>query len=61
MLLVWTDNAAGAPDFPCVWNDTSQAEVYTHSLLEFFKHYPELKENDYYISGESYAGRFIPK
>ena len=48
------------PAFPCAWNDTSQAEMYTHTLLEFYTHYPELKTNDYYISGESYGGRFIP-
>ena len=41
----------GQLDFPCTWNDTSQAEMYTHTLLEFFKHYPELHANDYYISG----------
>jgi hypothetical protein len=50
----------GALDFPCTWNDTSQAEMYARTLLEFFKHYPELHSNDYYISGESYGGRFIP-
>ena len=43
--------------FPCSWNDTSQAEAYTRTLLEFLKHYPELQQNDYYISGESYGGR----
>ena len=48
------------PAFPCEWDDTSQAEMYTHTLLEFYTHYPELKTNDYYISGESYGGRFIP-
>jgi hypothetical protein len=34
----------------------TQAEVYTHSLMEFFKHYPELKPNDYYISGPRSSG-----
>ena len=42
----------GELDFPCTWNDTSQAEMYTNTLVEFFKHYPELHANDYYISGE---------
>lgn len=29
-------------------------------LLEFYKSYPELSENPFYITGESYAGHWIP-
>ena len=34
--------------------------VQLHSLQEFFRLYPELSTNDFYIVGESYAGVYIP-
>lgn len=43
------------------WNDNSTAlDSYTF-LREFFDVYPEYRENDFYIAGESYAGIYIPK
>lgn len=44
----------------CSWNDTSQAEAYAHTLQAFYKAFPEFASNDLYISGESYAGQYIP-
>jgi len=44
----------------CSWNDLTQAEAYGHTLLAFFKAYPEFKNNDLYLAGESYAGQYIP-
>ncbi|KAJ9442569.1 putative serine carboxypeptidase F13S12.6 [Diplonema papillatum] len=44
----------------CHWNDTSQAEAYGHTLLAFFAAFPELKQNKFYLVGESYAGQYIP-
>lgn len=29
-------------------------------LLEFYKKYPEFKTRSLYITGESYAGKYIP-
>lgn len=29
-------------------------------LIGFYKKYPEYKESELYISGESYAGHYIP-
>eukprot|EP00928_Gymnodinium_smaydae_P043779 TRINITY_DN29273_c0_g2_i1.p1 TRINITY_DN29273_c0_g2~~TRINITY_DN29273_c0_g2_i1.p1 ORF type:complete len:494 (-),score=66.69 TRINITY_DN29273_c0_g2_i1:12-1493(-) len=44
----------------CSWNDVSQAEAYAHSLLAFFKAFPEFSKNKFYLSGESYFGQYGP-
>eukprot|EP00729_Bicosta_minor_P015334 gene15334-21959_t len=45
---------------PCQWNDTSQAEAYAHTLTAFYKEFPEYVSNDLYMTGESYAGQYLP-
>lgn len=30
------------------------------ALLAFFEKFPNLKKNDFYMSGESYAGIYVP-
>jgi len=44
----------------CRWNDTSQAEAYGHTLQAFYAAFPEFKTNDLYLTGESYAGQYVP-
>jgi len=44
----------------CKWNDKTQAEAYAHTLLAFYKAFPEYVANDLYLTGESYAGQYIP-
>ena len=44
----------------CSWNDVTQAEAYAHTLQAFFAAYPEFKENEFFLAGESYAGQYIP-
>lgn len=44
----------------CSWDDVTQAEAYAHTLLAFFKAFPEYAPNDLYLSGESYAGQYLP-
>ncbi|KAJ9447395.1 Serine carboxypeptidase-like 40 [Diplonema papillatum] len=44
----------------CEWNDRSQAEAYAKTLLAFYESFPELKSRDLYLTGESYAGQYIP-
>ncbi|KAF6210794.1 hypothetical protein GE061_013905 [Apolygus lucorum] len=31
-----------------------------NGLLQFFELFPELSENDFFVAGESYAGRYVP-
>ena len=45
-----------------VWNDTRAADAEYAALRGWFdKSFPELKSNDLYLTGESYAGVYIPK
>ena len=44
----------------CKWNDVTQAEAYAETLLAFFKAYPEYSKNPLYLTGESYAGQYLP-
>ena len=50
----------GAAQKLCKWDDVSQAEAYGHTLQAFFKAFPELASNDLYLTGESYAGQYVP-
>jgi len=51
---------AGVRQTACSWDDKTQAEAYGHTLTAFYAAYPELKPNELYLAGESYAGQYIP-
>jgi carboxypeptidase C (cathepsin A) len=53
------DNATGAA-IGCTNNDTSMALDAYDFLVEWFAAYPEFSTQDFYITGESYAGNYIP-
>lgn len=44
----------------CVNTDESTAQDAYEFLVNFFNAYPEYKKNKFYITGESYAGIYIP-
>ena len=44
----------------CKWDDKTQAEAYAHTLVAFYKAFPEFSDNDLYLMGESYAGQYLP-
>jgi carboxypeptidase C (cathepsin A) len=41
-------------------NDVISGQENLQALIAFFKKYPDYKKNDFYISGESYAGIYVP-
>jgi len=46
----------------CVYNDTNTADDALSALLYLIEtKFPELQANDLYISGESYAGIYVPR
>lgn len=45
----------------CNFNDDNSAEDNLQAILYWFENkFPEFKPNDLYISGESYAGIYVP-
>ena len=51
----YCDTAAG-----CQHTDTAQAVDNLAAMKDFFSKFPELQKNDFWITGESYAGIYIP-
>jgi carboxypeptidase C (cathepsin A) len=47
-------------DGECNWDDWNQAIVNYGFYVEFFAAYPELSDNDFFFTGESYAGVLVP-
>jgi carboxypeptidase C (cathepsin A) len=54
----YCDDAKSAND--CQNTDESTAQDAYEFLVNFFAAYPEYKKNEFYITGESYAGIYIP-
>ena len=54
-------NGTLGPSQSCpLWNDSIVAKDNYLILTEWFKSYPEYKNNKFYLCGESYAGIYIP-
>ena len=64
--LIYIDNPVGT-GFSFTNNDKGYAnnetdvgrDVYT-ALVQFFELFPELQTNDFFVTGESYAGKYVP-
>lgn len=52
-------DCAANPD-QCFYDDNNMAEENLVSLLNWYEKFPEFKKNDLYVSGESYAGIYVP-
>jgi len=51
---------SGGPDVCGSWNDTITSTVSANYLEGWAKEFPEFAKNDWYITGESYAGIYVP-
>lgn len=51
---------SGGPDVCGSWNDTKTSWVNANYLEGWVKEFPEFLNNDWYITGESYAGIYVP-
>jgi len=60
--VIWVDQPAGAGFSSGVWdyNENGVAEDFYDFLQEFYVQLPQYKNNSLYITGESYAGHYIP-
>jgi len=64
--VIWLESPAGvgfsyATDNNLATNDDQVAQDNYNSLVNFFTtKFPELKNNDFYITGESYGGVYVP-
>ena len=44
----------------CGWTDKTTAKANANAVRDFFVKFPELADNDFFITGESYAGVYCP-
>lgn len=64
--LIYIDNPVGSgfsfteSDAGYATNEVQVGENLLSAIQQFFLLFPNLQKNDFYISGESYAGKFIP-
>ncbi|KAF6085624.1 carboxypeptidase vitellogenic like [Phyllostomus discolor] len=64
--MLYIDNPVGAgfsftddPQGYAVSEDDVARDLFS-ALMQFFQLFPEFQENDFYITGQSYAGKYVP-
>ncbi|XP_031352306.1 venom serine carboxypeptidase-like [Photinus pyralis] len=63
--VIYIDNPVGTGfsftnDGGYLENEVDIGKQLYEALLQFFKLFPNLQKNEFYISGESYAGKYVP-
>lgn len=62
--VIYIDNPVGAgysfTNGGYVKNETVVGQNLYKALLQFFQLFPELQKNDFFVTGESYAGKYVP-
>lgn len=64
--LIYIDNPVGAgysftnDDKGYATNETQIGKGILTCLVQFFQLFPELQNNDFFVTGESYAGKYVP-
>lgn len=64
--LIYIDNPVGTgysfteKDAGYARNETQVGLDLHSALMQFFQLFPELRQNDFFVTGESYAGKYVP-
>lgn len=64
--LIYIDNPVGTGysftenDNGYASNETQVGRDVHNALVQFFKLFPELQNNDFFVTGESYGGKYVP-
>ncbi|XP_046403551.1 venom serine carboxypeptidase-like [Ischnura elegans] len=64
--LIYIDNPVGTgysfteSDHGYATNETTVGKDLYNGIIQFFQLFPELQRNDFYLTGESYAGKYVP-
>ncbi|TXG59152.1 hypothetical protein EZV62_016981 [Acer yangbiense] len=44
-----------------LWNDTTTAEDNLRFIVKWLEEFPQYKDSDFFLTGESYAGHYVPQ
>lgn len=62
--VIYIDNPVGTgysfTDGGYAQNETAVGTDLYNALVQFFELFPDLQKNDFYVCGESYAGKYVP-
>lgn len=60
--VVWLDNPVGTGWSSGAWIEDEEGvgHDFYGFMQEFYKNFPQFKTNDFWVTGESYAGHYIP-